>query len=260
MSVHEQFADSLALYSLGALEGQERQELEKHLEGCSACRRELDQLRGDGALLAISVGGPKPPLRSRERLLSAIAKEKRAEPSLPPVPKPRFSWWGILGWVTAAAMVMVALQVRKENASLRGSIASLTAMIGQQTAQLEDARRVVEPMTAPDAQRVVLVAAKTPPQPQGKAFYLRNKNSLVFVANNLPPLPPDKIYELWLIPPSGSPIAAGLFRPDAHGSATVVNPPLSGSVEAKTFAVTLEPEGGPHDAPRGTAVMAGLGE
>jgi len=81
---------------------------------------------------------------------------------------------------------------------------------------------------------------------------------LVFVANNLPALPPDKIYELWLIPPTGAPIAAGLFKPDAKGNATIVNPPgLPPGVEAKTFAVTLEPASGPHDAPRGTGVMQG---
>jgi len=106
---------------------------------------------------------------------------------------------------------------------------------------------------------VVLVVGKTPPQPQGKAFYLRDKSGLIFVANNLPPLAPEKVYELWLIPTTGAPIAAGLFRPDAHGSATVVNPPLPAGVAAKAFAVTLEAESGPHDAPRGTAVMAGSG-
>ena len=104
--------------------------------------------------------------------------------------------------------------------------------------------------------RVELVSAKTPPLPRGKAFYLRNRNSLVFVASNLAPLAPDKIYELWLFPKSGGPpIAAGLFKPDLNGSATVVNPPLPAGVEAKAFAVTLEPESGPHDVPRGTAVM-----
>jgi anti-sigma-K factor RskA len=63
---------------------------------------------------------------------------------------------------------------------------------------------------------------------------------------------------LWLIPPDGKPIAAGLFKPDAKGNASVINPPeLPAGVEAKTFAVTLEPASGPHDAPRGTGVMQG---
>ena len=52
MNVHEQFADDLALYALGALPAEERQAVEKHLEECSACRQELERLRGDMAMLA----------------------------------------------------------------------------------------------------------------------------------------------------------------------------------------------------------------
>ena len=65
MSAHEQFADDLALLALGTLQGDERVALEKHLEGCAACRRELERLRGDMALLALSAAGPAPPQRSR---------------------------------------------------------------------------------------------------------------------------------------------------------------------------------------------------
>ena len=77
MSAHEQYADDLALLALGQLQEDERAALETHLEGCAACRRELEQIRGDMALLALSAAGPAPPKRSRERLLKAIAKEPR---------------------------------------------------------------------------------------------------------------------------------------------------------------------------------------
>jgi anti-sigma-K factor RskA len=255
MSGHEQYADDLALYALGALEGEERADLEKHLDGCSGCRQELEALRGDSALLAMSTTGPKPPQRSRQRLLSAIAKEPRAVPS---APARRFNLWSIFGWAAAVGMLIVVIQLRRQNSALQQAATSLGSVLGSQTIELENARRIVDTLTAPDAQMVTLVAAKTPPQPQGKAFYLRNRSGLVFVANNLAPLPPDKIYELWLIPPDGKPIAAGLFKPDAKGNASVINPPeLPAGVEAKTFAVTLEPASGPHDAPRGTGVMQG---
>ena len=169
-----------------------------------------------------------------------------------------FQWWRVLGWATAAGLLLVVLQLRQANHALRDTVASLGSMVGQQNIELENAQRVMDTLTGEDAQKVILVAKKTPPQPQGKAFYLRRKNSLVFLASNLPPLPPEKIYELWLFPASGGPpVAAGLFKPDAHGSATVVNPPLPAGVEAKAFAVTLEPESGSHDTPRGTGVMQG---
>ena len=255
MSGHEQYADDLALYALGALEGEERANLEKHLDGCSGCRQELEALRGDSALLAMSTSGPKPPQRSRQRLLSAIAKEPRLS-AVPPAQ--RLNLWSIFGWAAAVGMLIVVIQLRRQNSALQLAANSLGSVIGSQTIELENARRIVDTLTAPDAQTVTLVAAKTPPQPQGKAFYLKNRSGLVFVANNLAPLPPDKIYELWLIPPDGKPIAAGLFKPDAKGNASVINPPeLPPGVEAKTFAVTLEPASGPHDAPRGTGVMQG---
>jgi len=257
MSAHEQYADDLALHALGALEGEERAALEKHLETCPECRLELDQLRGDMALMAMATTGPKPPQRSRQRLLDAIAKEPRASGAQPGRAS-RFNWWAALGWAAAVAMFVVVVQLRRENSFLHDSMNSLASLTGQQTVEMANMKRTIEALTSPDSQAIVLVAAKTPPQPQGKAFYLRNKSSLVFLASNLAPLPPDKIYELWLFPPTGAPIPAGLFKPDARGNATVVNPPgLPAGVEAKGFAVTLEPAAGPHDSPRGTGVMQG---
>lgn len=256
MSGHEQFAEDLALHALGALRGDERATLEKHLDTCELCRQELANLRGDMALMAMATSGTKPPQRARQRLLDAIAKEPRAAVGTNLVQ--RFNWWAALGWAAAAAMLIVVIQLRRENYFLHESVNTLAALTGQQTVELANAKRVVDTLTAPESQTVILAASKTPPQPQGKAFYLRNRSGLVFVANNLAPLPPDKIYELWLIPTSGAPIPAGLFKPDAKGNATVVNPPgLPAGVEAKTFAVTLESASGPHDTPRGTGVMQG---
>jgi anti-sigma-K factor RskA len=103
------------------------------------------------------------------------------------------------------------------------------------------------------------VAAKTPPQPQGKAIYVRDRSSLIFLASNFQGLPAQKAYELWLIPTNGAPIPAGVFKPDAHGSATVINPPLPVGVEAKAFAITVEPENG-SSVPTMPILMIGAGE
>jgi hypothetical protein len=265
MSVHEQFAEDLALYALNALEGDDRAILEKHLAGCSECRLELEQLRGDGALLAVSTIGPKPPARARQRLLDAVAKE--AAPTLSqktrkdgaPTTATRRSWWGALGWAATAAVIVFAASLWKENTALKQSLASASAQAIQSARELDDLRKISAPLIAPEAQRITLVAMKTPPQPQGKAFYLRNRSSLVFMANNMPPLPPQKAYELWLIPTQGAPVPAGMFKPDAHGSATVVNPPLPSGMEAKAFAITVENEAGA-TTPTMPIMMMGTGE
>jgi anti-sigma-K factor RskA len=254
MSTHEQFADDLALLALGQLQGDERAALEKHLEGCAACRRELEQLRGDTALLALSAAGPTPPRRSRERLLKAIAKEPRA-----PKAAGRRWTWTLVPWFAAAVFALATVFFFQQSDRLAQRVAELQTESAQQQAQLERAREVVTTLTSTDALRVTLVAAQAPPQPQGKAIYVRDRSSLVFLASNMPALPPQKAYELWLIPTNGAPIPAGVFKPDAHGSATVIQPPLPAGVEAKAFAITVEPEQG-STAPTMPIVMMGAGE
>jgi anti-sigma-K factor RskA len=255
MSVHEQFAEDLALHALGTLQGEERAALETHLEGCAGCRRELEQLRGDMALMALSTAGPVPPQRARQRLMEAVAREPRRVVA----PAAGRAWWTLVPWVAAAALAVGLVVVWLQNSDLQRRIAGLQNESAQQFAELQRAREVVSTLTATDAMRVTLVAAKTPPQPQGKAIYVRDRASLIFLASNLQPLPPLKAYELWLIPTSGAPIPAGVFKPDAHGSATVINPPLPPGVQAKAFAITVEPEGG-SSAPTLPILMFGAGE
>jgi anti-sigma-K factor RskA len=253
MSMHEQFAEDLALYALGALQGEERSALEKHLESCADCRRELEQLRGDTALVALSVAGPKPPQRSRERLMKAVARERKFSPVR------HRAWWGMAGWATAAAMALLAFGFWGQYKNSRRQISIMSQAAVEQQAALEKAREVVETLTATDAMHVTLVAAKTPPQPQGKVIYLRERSALVFMASNMPKLPPLKAYELWLIPKQGAPIPAGVFKPDAQGSATIVDPPLPVGTKAKAFAITVEPEAG-SSTPTMPIVMVGAGE
>lgn len=273
MSEHEQFAEDLALYALGALEGEDRATLEGHLAGCADCRVELEQLRGDGALLALSTTGPKPPQRARQRLLDAVAKEEERVSSIvaqqnaarnsgaPSAVPPRRSWWGVLGWAAAAAVLVFTLSLWRENSALKQTLTSGSSEAAQSARELEYLRKIAAPIIEPDAQRVLLVwtALKLPPSPQGKALYLRNRGNLVFLASNMPPLPSEKAYELWLIPAQGAPIPAGVFKPDASGSATVVNPPLPAGTQAKAFAITIENASGA-SSPTMPIVMMGAGE
>jgi anti-sigma-K factor RskA len=257
MKEHEQYAEDLELYALDALSKEERAELEQHLAGCASCRLELEQLRADTALLAMSAAGPRPPRRARQRLLDAVAREPRSSAVVQS--SARSSWWGWLGWAATAAVVVFALSLWREDISLEAMLASARSSDAESTRQLNELRKIAAPILEPDAQRVTLVAVKTSPQPQGKAFYLRSRNSLVFLASNMPALPPDKAYELWLIPTSGNPIPAGVFKPDAHGSASVVNPPLPPGTEAKAFAITVENQAG-SEKPTTPILMMGAGE
>ncbi len=60
-----------------------------------------------------------------------------------------------------------------------------------------------------------------------------------------------------MIPANGkAPVPAGLFRPDAAGTATLVLPPLPAGVPAKAFGVTIEKASG-SDSPTTPIVLSG---
>ena len=50
-----QYAELLPLYAVGALGPAEESELQAHLQSCTECQGELATLRGDAALLALSL-------------------------------------------------------------------------------------------------------------------------------------------------------------------------------------------------------------
>ncbi len=64
------------------------------------------------------------------------------------------------------------------------------------------------------------------------------------MASNLPAVPEGWAYELWIIPAAGAPVAAGVFKPDEHGNAMMMDHEMPPGVEAKAFAITMEKEEG----------------
>jgi anti-sigma factor RsiW len=114
MSAHEQFADDLALYALGTLSGAEKQALEQHLASCAACGHELEALRGDAALLALSASGPAAPARSRERFVAAIQHERH-----PRTVRRRRSFFELVPIFATAVVVLICILLWRENVQLR---------------------------------------------------------------------------------------------------------------------------------------------
>ena len=253
MSAHEQFADDLALYALGSLEGSERQALQVHLAQCAACRRELQQLSSAMGLLGLATMGPAPPTTARARLLSALANEAR----VPTVRRRSPSWWLLAPMAAAIVLAAISIVLWRQNNALQQDLAHQLKQSGENQAEVERAREVLALLSAPDAIRVTLVATNAKPQPQGKAIYRSQTGSLVFLASNFAPLPPEKAYELWLLPTSGAaPIPVGVFKPDSRGSASVLMPSLPKDLQAKAFAITIEPETG-SSTPTMPIILAG---
>jgi anti-sigma-K factor RskA len=252
--------EDLALHAMQALSEGDAAAVRAHLDGCAACRAQFAEFSGDAAMIGLGVPQHKAPVGSRDRFLDRIAADAAAakEPQKQETRArvlliPGNAW---IPWAIAAALAVVAVSLGVKINSLHLELAAASSQVAQLTDESARARQVVEVLTSHSAQHVLLTAEKTSVEPTGRAIYLADSGSLIFQANHLKMLAADKTYELWVIPIKGSPIPAGLFRPDAAGEATVVMPPLPRGVPAKAFGVTVEKAEGA-DTPTAPIILAG---
>ncbi len=276
-------SEDLALFAMQLLSKEEAAEVAAYIDRSAEARRELAEIQGDLAIYAHTVDMHTPPAQARERLMKQVGREKKAVPiDRQPVSEvandsvridgaanqgrddgrvmssylsedeqPKRSVAGRvlpwIGWAAAAGLAVSTGNLYRERDALRSSITEQAGQIDHLTADAAAARQVLDTMTDNTAMRVTLTTKGAPPAlPQGKATYVANKGSLIFLASNLAPLQAAKTYELWLIPAAAgeNPLPAGTFHPDERGNASVILPPLPKGVEAKAFGVTIEDEGG----------------
>lgn len=245
MKDHTQFAEDLALYAMGTLDNQSCPELEEHLGSCGECRRELEALRADMAMLALTATGPQPPQRARQRLLAALIESPEQTKS--PVTLGRLwpRWLTLAPAALALLLAAFSTGLLLEIQRLKDANANMANELHLEQVQSAQAKEIVAMLKDPRAQQMTLVNAKTPPQPQVKTIYVRDKGHVLLIANNLAQ-PPDKMaYELWLMPADGGPpMPCGTFKTDWRGHGLMLHPMKTAGVDAKSFAVTMEPETG----------------
>lgn len=245
--------EDLALFAMQALSPEEAEPVRVHIDHCAACRTQVAEFSSDLALVAITAEEQPLPKGARERFLARIAADAVSPEAAPhdatstddaaPIdaPRPVHPVYASIQWSAVAAMLIIAFALLLKVGALNRELREKSSQLAQQAAASSRAQQVLDILTARSAQHVVLTAANAHPQPTGRAVYLAASGGLIFQAGNLDPLPAGKTYELWVIPANGqAPIPAGLFRPDAAGSASVILPSLPTGVPAKAFGVTVE--------------------
>jgi hypothetical protein len=263
MNTHEVSADDLALYAMHSLEPPEVSRISGHLGSCISCRTELQRIRTDLAAVALTAPEVAPSPRARERLFAEIGEHSIHQ--LGGSPKSTeaapFRWWAAT--YTGALMLAIAAGLLwTENARLRFQLTALRQMLHQEQVQhqqeqasLENASHVLAMLNSRSTMRVRMMAGPAKREPQAEAIYSREQGRLLLMASNLHSLPAHMAYQLWILPMQGAPISAGVLKPDAQGSAMMMCPQAP-AVEAKGFALTVEPEAG-SPAPTSNPVLVG---
>jgi hypothetical protein len=242
--------DDLTLYAMRLLTPAEDTAVQRHFDTCVECRSRLADIVGSLALVALTVPQEVPPDGSRDRFLKRVQTEASstapvAAPDVVTIAEPQparpSNWFGNLGWIAAAAALLFAAYMGNNAHNLRQQLAAQDNQITLLSNQVSREQQIMAALTSPTAKRVTLTETKAAGQPSAHVMYAKEHGALVFVASHLHPVAAGRTYELWLIPANGqAPIPAGLFRPDASGSASVVLPPLPKGVDAKAFGVTVE--------------------
>src|SRR5258708_36741175 len=102
-------------------------------------------------------------------------------------------------WMAAAAMLIVAVLLGLRVRSLNDELRRQSDLAAAQAAENSRAHEVLEVLTAPSAQRVLLTASKAKPVPTGRAIYLAESGALIFQANDLERIAKNETYWVWVI-------------------------------------------------------------
>ncbi len=280
----EELRELASLHALGVLSAEERAALAAAMAADAEFAAEVRQLEDTAGALGGVAAQVDPPARLRARVLAVAGIEddggagrRRLSAAASRAARGDASASGrggsraLPGWLAAAAALVLASGLGVWALQLRGSLEAMNARVDRAEAEVVRIQRTVGEaqeqtrilqvnnavLFAPDTLRVDLAGEGPAPGSTARAFMSRH-SGVVFAANQLPALPADQVYQLWVVPggDNAAPISAGLLAPDASGHASLYFP-MPGNVQvAAALAVTVEPAGG-RPAPTGARVLLG---
>ena len=264
-------------YLLGALESEESESLESHAETCRRCALSL---QGDGeaaARLAFDVPQSIAPSRIKQRLLSRIEadlhlngpaswergliglREALSFALLPHAAK-------IVASVSVLALVVSGVwfnsrlnQISQDNEQLSGQLTAASAREAHALERVRDQHyltyEALRMSAAKETSVNMLQGTGWTSYARGVVIFSRAESKALLLVVDLPPLPADKVYQVWFIK-DGHRYGAGVFTVDSTGFGQTVIIPLAPLAEFEAVGITVEPVGG-STGPTGTSVLKG---
>jgi anti-sigma-K factor RskA len=233
----ERFEDLKDAYVLGALPEEERLEFERYLVAHPDLQVEIEELSTIVGLLAFSTQEQEPPLELRRRIMDTVEAEAVHPAEVVHPRASRRSWlaglWGAVGPrdLALAAAAMLVIGLFSWSMLLQGEVQDLQGRVQSLQSQPQDQSQ--------GPQMIALGGAGTEQGVRAELVTLKGDRA-VLVAENMPPAPEGKTYQIWVIK-GDTPKPSGLFEPRGDSIAAVVENPVEG---ADAVAVTVEPQGG----------------
>lgn len=281
MRGHEDYKEMIAAHALDALDAAEARELEAHLAECAECRAESDEWQETAGALAYAAPSAKPSNELRSRILESVraegvrpstrvaikddekvkdsaAQSSRTKSNVVPFEKPARRPWSAASKIgaLAASVAFIALAISlillwNRNNEMRQELAQLTERLSQSQeelardrATLAREREAKEIISSPESRILTLAGTEMATRARAKFVYDRNTGRAMLMADDLPPAPAGKAYQLWFIAEGKPPMPGQVFNTNASGHAEMSDQLPAEARGATTFAVTLEPSNG----------------
>ncbi len=258
---HEEVVELLGAYALDAVDGEEREVVEHHLQNCSRCRQEVAEHREVVGMLAsgwlpapeglwdriaTTLEEKPPPLRMPPSAVPGTP------PSAPPPtggPEPAVSPVG--GWQAPPPGSVVPLDEERRRRRPRWGIARVVAAVGIAASVAVFGLFGVTALTRDDStDDLADVAAAAAERPDARRVDMRSPDGTLsaeavvlrdgtgyLLESNLPELSPDRTYQLWAVVGSNK-ISVGVLGQKVEPLA------FRASADVSAFAITNETAGG----------------
>lgn len=221
---HEEMKELYELYLLGVLEPEAAEEIDRHYrEGCPDCRTGLRRAMFVNAALSglAEPAEPSPQLRSRiAAMVSARGRSRR-------------SWLEYAAIAASIALLCWSLFMLSQLRHERSRLATLAF-------ERDRLQSVIQFLTE---QRTLVTRSSAPQAGPNVRVFVAPAQGFVFVGSGLPSIERDRTFQLWVVPSSGAPRPAGLFRAQDSNAVYVSHTNID-LTRAAAIAVSVEPQGG----------------
>lgn len=256
----DRFEELCTAYVLDALTQEERQEFQTMLEKADEEQLQLyhDMVRVSNHLAA-SVRHEKPAPQVKEQLMSRIREGAEDTSAIKRIAarlkldEPRFAV------AAATILVLIAVSLAVYSVTLNSELRSSYVRIEQLRNEMQKKEDLLEILSSRDIDVVIMSGQKARPDAYGKVIWDPGQQQAILQVANLPSVPKDKDYQLWMIKDQ-KPVSAGVFS--VKGSSKdnffkIEQLQQANRKQLNAFAITLEPKGG---VPQPTGDMYLLGK
>jgi anti-sigma-K factor RskA len=245
-SLTEEEQELAAGYVLCDLSADEMQSFEGQLSENTGLQKEVNALKVALALTPQALPVIQPPNRLGEKIFLENKDQNSS-----PLKSVSISWSKVI----AGLSVLIALILGISNFRLRQDL----SLAQNQNTESANTKSVASLLQRPNS-RLIALKGTANSSAAGTLLFTPGKWKEVVVSlGNLPPLPPDQVYRMWLTLSDGTTLPCGEFNTDTKGSIFIkLNPtksPPKGNKATGIFVTTASPSA--PMKPKGTPIMTG---